>query len=137
MRQMIQKVLTKMTIAATNLGVNGYGQDALVNISTRGNIDPTDAEATHIGGFLLASEKRVIHIIEGYLPKRIGQSINFRPGGLCGNWVGTTLASGNRKNPNQRGPAGAKPPAGLIGEKSNFFRKSKSAQSSTTGSSNL
>ena len=60
MKHIIQKILTTMTIAVTALGINGYGQDALVNISTRGNIDPADAEASLIGGFSLASEKRVI-----------------------------------------------------------------------------
>ena len=49
-----------MTIAATALEINGYGQDALVNISTRRNIEPTSAEAALVGGCSSASEKRVI-----------------------------------------------------------------------------
>ena len=61
MRHMIQKILTTMTIVATALGINGYGQDALVNLSTRGNINPANGdEASLIGGFSIAKNKRVL-----------------------------------------------------------------------------
>lgn len=60
MKHTIQKTITALAVAATALGANAYGQDALVNISTRGSIDPADAEASLIGGFSVASEKRVI-----------------------------------------------------------------------------
>lgn len=60
MNHIIQKILAAVAIAAPGLGAPSYGQDAFVNISTRGPIDPADAEASLIGGFSLASEKRVI-----------------------------------------------------------------------------
>ena len=60
MKHIIQKILAAVAIAATGLGAQSNGQNALVNISTRGTIDAADTEASLIGGFLLASEKRVI-----------------------------------------------------------------------------
>ena len=60
MKHVVQKILAAVAIAATALGAQSFGQDALVNISTRGTIDPADAEASLIGGFSLAGEKRVI-----------------------------------------------------------------------------
>jgi len=60
MKNIIQKILAAVAIVATGLGAQSYGQDALVNISTRETIDPADAEASLIGGFSLDSEKRVI-----------------------------------------------------------------------------
>ena len=56
----IQKVLTAITIAAAAIGSNGYTQDALVNISTRGDIDPADAEASVADGSSLIVGKWVI-----------------------------------------------------------------------------
>lgn len=60
MKHVIQRTLTALAVAEAALGANAYGQDALGSTSTRGNIDPTDAEASLIADFSLASEKRVI-----------------------------------------------------------------------------
>jgi len=60
MKHIIQRIITALAVATTALGANAYGQDAHVNISTRGSIYPADAEASLIGGYSVASEKRVI-----------------------------------------------------------------------------
>ena len=56
----IQKVLTAITIAAAAIGSNGYTQDALVNTSTRGDINPADAEASVADGSSLIVGEWVI-----------------------------------------------------------------------------
>ena len=60
MKKIIHKVITTAAIAATAFGPQAFTQDALVNISTRGTVDPANPEASLIGGFSVGSEKRVI-----------------------------------------------------------------------------
>lgn len=60
MLYIIQKVLTAITFAAVAIGSNGYTQDALVNISTRGDIDPADVEALVAAGSSLIVGEWVI-----------------------------------------------------------------------------
>ena len=56
MKYIIQKIL--IPIGATALGVNGYGQDDLVNLSTGGPVDPANAETSSI------ASNGVIHVID-------------------------------------------------------------------------
>ena len=67
----IQKVLTAIKIAAATIGPNGYTQDALANISTRGDLDPADAEASVAdGSSLIVGEWVILRTFDESLAKQ-------------------------------------------------------------------